>query len=472
MHHRVLFAGALALALAAPQARAASDADLDAIRAQIRDLKADYEARIKALEDRLKAAETQAAEAKKEAAEASAAAAPAPPSPVAAAPSSPSSSLAAFNPAVSAILNGQYANFSQDPDKFRLAGIAAGPDAGPGKRGFSLGESELAFSANVDHKFSGNLIFSITPEDHVEVEEAYGIFTAAPAGFTPKLGRFFSGLGYLNEQHAHAWDFTDAPLVYQAFLNNQYQTDGVQLTWVAPMDQFFMLGGEVGNGSAFPGNDRDKNGTGSGVVFARVGGDVGYSSSWLAGVSYLQTAARDRPFTIASATVPIAGTGLDDMTIPFAFTGTSHVAAADFVWKWAPNGNPHTTNFKLQGEYLWRKESGQLALAGDGAASSGDYRSRQSGWYLQGVYQFMPQWRAGLRYDRLDSGSVDAGPYASLFTTSFDPQRATAMVDWSPSEFSRVRVQFAQAKLAPGLTDNEWFLQYILSIGAHGAHKF
>jgi hypothetical protein len=46
------------------------------------------------------------------------------------------------------------------------------------------------------------------------------------------------------------------------------------------------------------------------------------------------------------------------------------------------------------------------------------------------------------------------------------------MVDWSPSEFSRVRLQFGQAKLAPGFTDNEWFLQYILSIGAHGAHIF
>jgi hypothetical protein len=140
------------------------------------------------------------------------------------------------------------------------------------------------------------------------------------------------------------------------------------------------------------------------------------------------------------------------------------------VWKWSPNGNPHTTNFKLQGEYMWRQEKGDLALTG---AGPGGYSARQSGWYLQGVYQFMPQWRAGLRYDRLDSGRVDAGPYADLLAgTSFGPQRATAMIDWSPSEFSRVRLQFAQAKLAPGLNDNEWFLQYILSIGAHGAHKF
>ncbi len=64
MHNRMLLAGALALALSAPHARAASDADLDEIRAQIRDLKANYEVRIKALEDRLKDAEAKPARGK------------------------------------------------------------------------------------------------------------------------------------------------------------------------------------------------------------------------------------------------------------------------------------------------------------------------------------------------------------------------------------------------------------------------
>ena len=46
------------------------------------------------------------------------------------------------------------------------------------------------------------------------------------------------------------------------------------------------------------------------------------------------------------------------------------------------------------------------------------------------------------------------------------------MLDWTPSEFSRFRLQFAQAKLREGITDNEFFLQYILTLGAHGAHKY
>jgi hypothetical protein len=46
------------------------------------------------------------------------------------------------------------------------------------------------------------------------------------------------------------------------------------------------------------------------------------------------------------------------------------------------------------------------------------------------------------------------------------------MVDYSPSEFSRFRLQYAQAKLLPDVTDHQLFVQYILSLGAHGAHKY
>jgi len=129
-------AAALAL-LQTPAARAASDADLAEIRKQIQSLKDEYESRIRALEDRLKDAEARAA-------------APAP----ALSSSSASTGLAAFNPAVSLILNGTYANLSRDPNTFGIAGFRPGGEIGPGRRGFSLGETELAFSANVDERFA------------------------------------------------------------------------------------------------------------------------------------------------------------------------------------------------------------------------------------------------------------------------------------------------------------------------------
>jgi hypothetical protein len=46
------------------------------------------------------------------------------------------------------------------------------------------------------------------------------------------------------------------------------------------------------------------------------------------------------------------------------------------------------------------------------------------------------------------------------------------MVDWNPSEFSRLRLQYAKDEATQGLTDHQLTLQYIMTLGAHGAHKF
>jgi hypothetical protein len=408
---------ALAVAAACPAAQAASDADIAEIRGQIKSLKDDYEARIRALEERLKEAESR----------------PAAASPAAA---SGNTGLAAFNPAISVVLQGRYANLSQDPAAFAIAGFPLGGEAGPGRRGFSLGESEITLSANVDERFAGVLTVALTPENTLSVEEAYGVYTAAPFGLVPKIGRFFSGIGYLNEQHQHAWDFIDAPLAYQAFVGGQYANDGVQVKWIAPIEHFLEIGAEAGNGDAFPGSARNSNGVGSGAVYAHTGGDVGESHSWRAGVSWLRTKSGERP----------------------AKTDTGIV---DFVWKWAPNGNARETNFKLQGEYFRGKETGNV-VADSPIQLTDEYTARRSGWYVQGVYQFMPQWRVGARYDRLDPGAADP----------FDARKYTAMVDWSPSEFSRIRVQYARSQTLADVTDNQFFVQYILSLGAHGAHKY
>ena len=474
MTRNLATSGAFALALLAPSvAYAAADADLAQIREEIRQLKASYEARIQALERRLQDAEARTVDVTTsgpaQPATASTARAPAPePVPVAAAsPAGAAAGISAFNPAISAVLQGVYTNLSQDPERYAIHGFATGGEIAPPKRGFSIGESELALSANVDDKIFGNLIFSLTPENTIEVEEAYGVFTAIPNGFAPKIGRFLSSIGYLNDQHQHVWDFFDAPLPYQAFLGGQFKSDGVQVKWVAPTDTFLEFGAEIGDGSSFPGADRNKNGIGSGAAYVHAGGDIGTSNSWRAGLSYLQLRPNGREYA------------LDDLagnSAQLAFSGKSQLAIADFVWKWAPYGNAKDTNFKLQAEYFWRKENGDLTYDSDGAlglTNTSNYSSRQSGWYIDGVYQFMPYWRVGARYDRLSTGSVNYGANGIyLAQDSFNPQRYSVMLDYTPSEFSRFRVQWQQSKVRPEMTDNQLFVQYVLTLGAHGAHKF
>ena len=59
-----------------------------------------------------------------------------------------------------------------------------------------------------------------------------------------------------------------------------------------------------------------------------------------------------------------------------------------------------------------------------------------------------------------------------LLLTDYNPSRNTVMLDWSASEFSRLRLQLAADKSRAGVTDNQVLLQYIFSLGAHGAHTF
>jgi hypothetical protein len=279
----------------------------------------------------------------------------------------------------------------------------------------------------------------------------------------------------MNEQHSHAWDFADAPLAYKAFLGNQLGDDGVQVRWLAPTDLFLEFGAEVGRGRTFPGADNNKNGVSQGALFAHLGGDVGISNAWRVGLSWLGSSPKDRSFDDADS---LGG------AVTNSFSGKSRMWIADGVWKWAPNGNSTVRNFKLQGEYFKRREDGTLASNSAAVACAGDcidsYDSNQSGWYVQGVYQFMPHWRAGLRHDALKSGTVNIGlvnsgmlSFADLpQLAAHDPKRNTVMLDYSPSEFTRFRLQFARDDSGIGGTDNQLFLQYIFSLGAHGAHAF
>ncbi len=441
-------------------ARAANDADLANIRSEFQQIKKSNGARIQALEARLKQTEASAQSAQTTAAQADAKATQA----VNAPPPAPAASAAAFNPGISLILSGLYSNLSQDPSQYRITGFVPSGDIGPGKRGFSLSETELGIYANIDPYFYGGLNFAIAPDNTTSVEEAFIQTLGLGKGLTLKAGRFFSGIGYLNEQHAHTWDFVDSPLVYQAFLGGQMGQDGAQLKWLAPTNTALEIGAEVGRGEQFPGSDQTKNGAGGAALFAHLGGDINDSQSWRVGLSYLRASPRDRQYS---------DTNLSGASVNNAFTGSSHLWIADGVWKWAPNGNPVNTNFKLQGEYLRRRETGQLIYDLATAGTPSIYRSNQSGWYLQGVYQFLPRWRVGVRRDQLNAGSVDFGANNVFLTRSnFNPSKNSLMFDYNPSEFSRVRLQFAQDKSREGATDNQIFLQYQMSLGAHGAHQY
>jgi hypothetical protein len=380
-------------------------------------------------------------------------------------PSGRVTSESAFNPAISVILGGTYGSLQQDP-AVPATGFAMNPNPGH-EQGFNLGETEVGISANIDANNRGTATLALDPAGGVSVENAFVQNNALGNGLNLKFGRYFSGLGYLNEQHAHTWDFADQPLVYATLWENQLAEDGVQLKWLAPTDMFIEVGGEVGKGRGFPGTDRAKNGSGASVLFAHVGNDIGVEHSWRAGASLHKT----RRVDAESVDVPdLAGGAVTNL-----FTGDSRTTGLDFVWKYAPNGNTANRYVKLQGEYFQRKETGDLTYDTATANTTDSFNVTQSGWYVQSVAQFMPRWRAGWRYDQLDSGAANIGAANAANVISsygYTPKRTTVMVDYSPSEFARVRVQLAQDESRQSMADKQFFVQYVMSLGAHGAHSY
>lgn len=411
------------------------------LRQLLGDMQQNYESRLSELEARVEEAERTASGASRDATEAFEIA-----EQTSIDQSAGSSAANTFNPSVGAVLSGRYASIDSGWEE--IPGFLPAGEIGTGESGFALGEAEINLKANVDANYFGNLTFALASEDgevEVELEEAWLQTTALPGGLSVTGGRFFSAIGYVNKFHRHVDDFADRPLPYQAFFGGQYVVDGVQARWIAPTTLLFELGAELNWGSSFPASANAESSPGAWTLFAKLGGDVGVSNSWQLGASVVNTDAVER------------GDGME------TFTGDSDLAIVDFVWKWAPGGNVGTRNFKLQGEYFSRREKGLFG--------SLNYDGDQSGWYAQGIWQFAPRWRVGLRHDVVDAsnGALLAG------TTLEDPGRSSArdalMLDWSPSEYSRLRLQYVDDRVLPG-GDQQLLLQYIMSVGAHGAHEF
>ena len=385
-----------------------------------------------------------------------------------------------FNPAISLILDGRYSSYDNE---YELPGFQTGGEVGLPDKGFSLGHNELVLSANIDDKLFGYFNAAMVQEGSetiFELEEVFIETLGLGEGATIKAGRFYSGLGYLNSIHDHAHDFTDVPLVYAGMVGNHLVDTGIQARWLAPTDMFLEFGVEALSGAGFPGGENEDN-NGGRTVFAKLGGDINVSSSWLAGISRYSS-----NFDVREAGGHAHGgiSAVDNELLD----GEVDITAVDFVYKWAPNGNATKRYLKLQFEYFMRNEKGEAEFAEAGEQAAADYDGEQKGYYIQAVYQWQPRWRVGVRYEQLEAenkianfdGDVDGG--GSTFTpeefleesgldSEHDPKRVSYMIDYSPSEFSRFRLQLNNDNSGHE-SDNQVYLQYIMSLGSHGAHKF
>jgi len=460
MSKKLLLAASAAVLLNVSPAVAASDSDLDALRAEIQAMRDAYENKIEQLESKVETLEAkQNTTARQVQQTQSAVASSSVNTNGVARPATAQRSIkdTSFNPSIGVVLNGKYNNFSEGSGD--IAGFAIGEEGERGEQGLGIDETELNFSASIDDKFRGSATLAVLEEGGesvVEIEETYIATTALPYGVEAKVGRFFSELGYLNSHHTHSDDFADRPLTNRAFLDNNYGDDGVQISAVLPTPIYTEIGAGAFRGDDFPTGGADGHDIGAWTAYGRVGGDVGDNTSWRVGLSTLQA----------------DGISRDANEDEVNFSGDSSLYIADARAVYAPTGNNAEQEVIFQGEFFYRDEDGTYedSDAGTGAIA---YDDSQSGWYAQSVYKFRPQWRVGARYSQLYAGDTPAGLVGSaLDDGGHDPWSATAMVDWTNSEFSRVRAQFSREEVADDQEDNQFTLQYIMSLGAHGAHNY
>lgn len=330
-------------------------------------------------------------------------------------------------------------------------------------KGLGLGHSDMSASGPLGSAFEAQLTGSVHSDGNKvegEIEEAWLQTRSLPAGLQLRAGRFSSQLGYLNEQHPHADDFVERPLLYRAFLGGHWFDDGLRLNWTAPTDTYLRLGAEVFSGKQLVKDAASARKPGATVLSAKTGGDIGSSQSWQAGLSYLynrREAAVEEHEDHAGEEEEGAGE-THAHAHGAAFSGR-RMWLAELAWKWAPDGNNAREQVRVSYEFAQIRDLNRYATSSD----------RHMAQYLAVAWRFAPTWEVGARYDLLKVRI----PHED----HFDDGRLTesaVMVAWKPSHAQTLRLQYTNQRDKAGFpaAAHAVQLQYILSFGAHAAHTY
>jgi hypothetical protein len=352
----------------------------------------------------------------------------------------------------------------------RSLGEEVGPNA---NNGFNFNYAEMSLYSVVDPYFDLFAVFHLHREAF-EIEEAYINTRRMPLGFKVKAGKFLSSFGRINEQHAHYWDFTDAPLIYSAFFGKERLNEiGARLTWLAPTSYYLMLGGEIlaGENEASFGAEGFQDASGAHAIEDSEAPNlyVGYAKSSLEAKKLV--ALFGGSFAYGKTRM---NDGVDQSPAEnpegFGEYGDTFIFGGDLTLKYLLGSYQYLS---LQSEYLYRTMSGDLY---DNSGGMVDLDKKQSGLYSQLVYRMSQCWRAGFRFDLLQKNTIKTDAAGENLPENLP--RYTAMLEYNPTEFSRIRLQYSHDRsgyLDEGASqkiNNELILQFNITIGAHGAHSF
>lgn len=388
-----------------------SQAEIDRLKQELADLRAQYDKRLADLEQRLAALAAVPA--------ATPEATPAVPEPAIASNAAGAGASKVFNPDMSVIAN--------------FVGVAGKNDHSD-QPPFQLSEVEAAFQAVVDPYARADFFLSAGPEG-LEVEEGFITFNTLPAGLLLKAGKMRAEFGKVNRAHTHALPYADRPLVTQNLVGGEegISLPGVSLSKLIQNSVLFLEAtGEAyyGNSDVFQSREKSKL-----TYVGRVRGyrDITEGTNLDVGASYANGPSAQVPETFVQA------------------DSTTELFGVDATFHYRPLRRAIYKRFQARTELVWSRPR-----------TNGFTGERSFGYYGNVDYQFARRWYAGARYDRsaqvLDPSLIDKG--GSFFLTYW------------PSEFSQVRGQYRRTNYGDGVKANELLFQLNFAIGAHGAHVF
>ena len=298
----------------------------------------------------------------------------------------------------------------------------------------SLQESEMSVQAIVD-PYARADFFLAFGEQGVEVEEGYVTFPAVPGGFVAKVGKMRASFGRVNRFHNHTLPWVDRPLVQFNLLGGSLEEAdvgikdaGISVSHIipAPGGLFLEATGEVFRGDSGALFHASRRSDVSSVLHLRAYHDLTESTNLEVGGSYAR--------------------GHNNLGSGFI----TQLYGIDTTLRWRPLRRAIYHSFAARAELYWsRREEVALTQRAVGYFGSLEYRLGRR-WFAGGRYDWSERARNA---DQHDSGG-------SLVLTYW------------PSEFNQIRGQLRRTRYAEGTTANELLVQFLFTIGAHGAHPF
>jgi len=362
--------------------------------------------------------------------------------------------------------------------------------------GLNLNNSEVTFGVLAPGWLDGRMNLAMT-SDGLELEEAWLRTQFLPGGLQLKAGKMLSDIGYLNNKHPHAWDFVNQALPYQMLFAGGLSGSGAQLNWVAPTPFHLRFGVEAltgGNeGLAANIGPTENDETGDPILFeskgnwpnvwtafAKIGGEIAPNHEVLGGLSWVHSDLHQELHEYHP--------GINDAT--HGLQGETSMFGLDMLYRYDAPGEGGVGDFSLLGEYWLQNKDMNLVYHELKPKLIGQPRDLTvDSAYIQAMYGIFPRWQIGARIESAGmthEASRAGSTFGPTNISTFDNlDRISAVVTWNISHNQLLRFQVSNVSGSfpqeiPGMEKeqavnknyNEFFLQYQINFGTHGAHGF